>query len=105
MRKFSLIFLMSFLSIQPAFADDSMMMSSDSRPCMSIAKACKKAGYSRKENEGKKFWVDCMKPILQGHKVKNVQIDSATVKSCRTDKIDRLKQEIKDLQNATDENY
>ena len=100
MRQIHLLILAFVLCIQPVFADDTMM-SSDSKPCAAIAKACLNAGYSRNENEGKKFWVDCMKPTILGKNVKGVNVDSSTVKSCLMDKVNQLKQELTDFENAS----
>lgn len=94
---------LAVLAAQQVFANTSSNMSatsSDSRPCLAIAKACKAAGYSRKGDANNRFWGNCMKPLLLGQTVKGVSIDAATVKSCRTDKIQRMKQELKDLRQA-----
>lgn len=87
-----LIVLASLVSIQTAFADDMSV----SKPCKAVAKACLDAGYFKKDS-GKKFWMDCMKPVLLGKTVTGVKIDADTVKSCRTDKINDLTQELKDF--------
>jgi len=100
MRKTHLLILASVILMQPVFADDAMM-SSDSKPCAVIAKACLNAGYSRKGNDDKKFWSDCMKPIILGKAVKNINVDSATVKSCRTDKINAFKKELNEFENVS----
>lgn len=94
------IILASILSIQPVFADDAAM-SSDTKPCGMVAKACLHAGYSRKQSEDKKFWSDCMKPVILGQTVKGVKLDGDTVKACREDKINELKQELSDFQNVS----
>lgn len=94
---------LAIVAAQQVFADtDSTapMASSDSKPCLAIAKACKAAGYSRKGDADNKFWADCMKPVLLGQEVKKVKIDAETVKSCRTDKIGALEQQLKDLRAA-----
>lgn len=67
-------------------------------PCGAVAKACKAAGFDKKSN-GKKFWMDCMKPLLLGKEVKGVAVDAAQVKACREKKIDRMQKEIKILQD------
>ncbi len=91
--------LASILSAQAVFADDAAM-SSDGKSCGVVAKACLHAGYSRKD-ESKKFWSECMKPVILGQSVKGVKVDVATVKSCRADKIDELKKELNDFQNVS----
>lgn len=90
--------LMSILSMQAVLADDMM---SDSKPCVAVAKACKRAGYARQEGSGKRFWMDCMKPLLLGQTVKGVNLDADTAKSCRSNKIDRMKKELDELQNVS----
>lgn len=98
MRKIRiLLMLAATLSIQASFADD---MSPRSRDCATIAKACVGAGYVRAENANKKFWQDCMNPILLGKVVEGVTIDPGVVKACRDDKIKDLQKELSDLQNA-----
>lgn len=98
MHKFLLFLLASIFSIQPVFADHSMGSSKD---CGMVAKACLHAGYAEKHNAKKKFWMDCMKPLLLGKTVKDVTIDAAIIKACRTDKINDLKQELNELENVT----
>ncbi len=99
MRKIRIALILSALLLaQPIFADD--MSDNDSRPCAAIAKACVAAGFTR-HSENKSFWQDCMRPVLMGQTVTGVTVDSATVKSCRTDKIDKLKKMIQELQNAS----
>lgn len=73
----------------------------DSRACAAVVDACKKAGYERGENANKKFWMDCMRPVLMGKTVKDVNIDPATVKQCRTDKIDELKKQLNEFEGAS----
>lgn len=85
----------ALLFIQPVFADNDM--SSDSKPCATIVKACLDAGYTR-DSDTKRFWQDCMKPIVLGQTVQGVTVDAATVKSCRSDKINQLKHELKEFQ-------
>lgn len=89
----SLVFL-----IQPVFALDD---DSDDKPCATVVKSCLDAGYTRSNNEpNKKFWQDCMKPLLLGKTVEGVTLDPAVAKDCRVNKIEKMKQEIKELQEA-----
>ncbi len=67
-------------------------------PCKNIASACEKAGYTR--NSNKKFWFECMKPVLMGKTVSGVTISAADVKACREKKIEKAKTELKELQNV-----
>src|SRR5579871_3542339 len=98
MRIIQLLTLIFILAVQPSFADDTMTV--DSKPCSAIVKACGQAGFIHNESNGKKFWFDCMKPVLLGQAVKGVTIDAMTVKSCRADKINKLKQEMTELENV-----
>jgi hypothetical protein len=88
--------LTSLFLAQSVFAQD---MDSDSKPCATIAKACLDAGYLR-DSQDKKFWQDCMKPIVLGQTVANVTVDADTVKMCRADKIAKMKKELAELQKA-----
>lgn len=72
--------------------------SDDSSACGTIAKACKSAGFTR--GGDKKFWHDCMHPLLIGQSVKDVTIDPGQVKACRDKKIGDLQDELKELQNV-----
>lgn len=100
MRKTHLLILASVVLMQSVFADDAMT-SSGSKPCAVIAKTCLNAGFSRKGNDNKKFWSDCMKPIILGKAVKGINVDSVTIKSCRIDKINALKKELNEFKNAS----
>jgi hypothetical protein len=94
MRKIRLIFALSaILATQPIFAHGHM----HSRACAAVAKACTKAGYVRTHSLNKRFWQNCMKPIILGQTVPGVSINAATVKACRADKIRELKKELKEL--------
>lgn len=100
MRKIYLIFMLtSIFSTSLVFADSAKNMSwhsLESKSCAAIAHACKSAGFDK----NKKFWVDCMKPIILGKTVKGVTIDSATVQTCRTDKIEAMKKELAEFENV-----
>lgn len=106
MRKVSLIVLSSVLFFaQQVFADTSeVMKSSEGKACGVIAKTCMSAGYNRDKSANKRFWQDCMKPLLYGETVAGVTVDSATLKACRTAKINKLQKELKALQNAMQKN-
>lgn len=102
MRKIRIVFiLMAMLSTQQAFADDVQGMPMDSsrdKPCATIAKACLASGFARSEAPGKRFWQDCMKPVILGQAVIGVTVDSAEVQACRVGKIEELKKELIDLE-------
>jgi hypothetical protein len=101
MRKshLALILATTFLS-QAAFADTDIDMDSDSKPCAKIAKSCLDAGYTREAAVDKRFWQDCMKPVILGRTVDGVNLDTDTVKMCRADKIAKLKKELLELQKS-----
>src|SRR5437870_5818391 len=89
----------SVFSVQFCFADNQDMSTSDSQACKAVAKACLSANYTR--SSGKKFWQDCMKPIILGQTVQGVTIDPATVKTCRSDKIKQLQDELQEFQKVS----
>lgn len=102
MRKIiTTIILLAAGSVQPVLADDfsSMSVGSD-QACDTIAKKCLAAGYEQREDADKKFWMDCMKPILLGKTVNGVTIEPATTKACLMNKIEKLKQELAEMQKA-----
>lgn len=74
--------------------------SADSKSCEAIANACLGAGYARTEITGKRFWHDCMKPILLGQTVATVTTDPTMVQTCRAHKIEELKKELQELQQV-----
>lgn len=87
----------------PMSDDMSMGMHRDMpKECSNIAKACLAAGYSRHAGTGKLFWVDCMKPLLLGQSVSGVTVSNSDISSCKTFKINKMKNELKELQgNST----
>ena len=89
--------LVALLLAQPVLASDDQEMS-NSKPCAAIAKACAHAGFSRKETPNKKFWADCMKPVILGQSVKGVTVDADTVKACRANKVDEMKKELSEFE-------
>lgn len=102
MRKVRLIVIVAAIfSTQLLFADnEAQYMSSDSTPCAPVVKACLDAGFTRSETTDKKFWFDCMKPIMLGKTVQGVTVDAAVAKDCRAKKINELKKEMKELQKV-----
>ena len=89
------LMLMAVIASQQVFADN------DSRSCQTVAQACKAAGYTgERNNESKKFWQDCMKPILQGQTVNGVTVDPTAVQTCRTDKIAEMRKKAAELENS-----
>ncbi|HSW69688.1 MAG TPA: hypothetical protein VLI69_06020 [Gammaproteobacteria bacterium] len=78
------------------FADRMM----DSKACKSVVEACKKAGYVKEEKGDKRFWQDCMKPIVMGQTVKGVDVSMDTVKQCRKDKIVELKKKLQEFESV-----
>lgn len=93
---YKICLLSAVFLIQPAFAhDDDEGLD---KSCANIAKACVDAGYKRSSDENKKFWHDCLKPVLMGKTVEGVKIDAAEVKACRSSKIEKMKHEIKEFE-------
>jgi len=98
MRKVYLGLALTALVVSSSvFAENHHM---DSKACMKIVDACKKAGYERKESGDKRFWQDCMKPVMMGKTVKDVNVDSDTIKQCRSDKISELQKKVTELKNV-----
>jgi hypothetical protein len=77
-------------------ADEDMALSG--KPCAAIADACVKAGFTREGADGKKFWMDCMKPVLLHKGVQNVSVDPAAAKACRMYKIEELKKQAAEFE-------
>ncbi len=102
MQKIQSIFIVAILlSTQAISATPLDNLAALSKPCTTVAKACKDAGYATAETKDKRFWQDCMKPIILGQSVQGVTIDAATIKACRATKIDDLKSDLQELQNAS----
>lgn len=93
----NLLLIGILLTASSAFAHTSWLEGKHDKNCAAIAKACSSAGFDR-QTEGKNIWLDCMKPLLLGHTVKDVNIDTEVVKSCKSEKIKELKEELKELQ-------
>lgn len=92
----TILIITALVSTSSVFADD---MVPDNQSCDAIAQACTTAGYSR-DSQDKPFWKACMKPLLLGQTVSDVTINPSDVKTCRAKKIDEMKKEIVELQNA-----
>lgn len=103
MRKHVLIGLAAFLSTQAIFAADAQdtTLSPDAKPCAVVAQSCLNAGFVRDGAPGKRFWEDCMKPLLMGQTIQGITIDANVAVTCRTNKINQLKQELQDLQSVS----
>lgn len=99
-KRYIMVSLLAMLTAETTFADTVSSLS-ESKPCASIANACLKAGFKNRETGDKKFWQDCMKPIVLGHSVKGVTIDQSIVKDCRTNKIETLRAELDELEKAS----
>ena len=86
MRKFQLILaLLAVFPLQSATAG--MMGKDEGTSCSQVVKACLSAGYTRGDTADKKFWMDCMKPVILGKKVSGVTIDPKVVKDCKVHKM------------------
>ena len=84
-------------------SDSSSSSENASKQCEGIAKACLVAGYTREGGAGKAFWADCMKPILLGKTINGITISRADVSTCRQQKVENMKQELQQLQQAMSE--
>lgn len=97
----TILILGALLTSQQLFANEAMMGDdSDSKPCATIAHACLSGGYTEHKSKDKRFWQDCMKPVLLGKTVAKVKVDGAVVKSCRDSKIEKMKKEIDEFSNV-----
>jgi len=97
----SVLALAIIFSASPLLANDEADMKSESASCEIVAKSCVKAGFVRGESANKKLWQDCMKPLLMNKTVAGVTVDPATVNTCRTNKIDKMKQELQEFQSIS----
>lgn len=68
--------------------------------CDGIAKSCVMAGFTHDGSAGKSIWIDCMKPLLMGKSVTGITISLDDLKVCRQQKIENMKLEIQELQQA-----
>jgi len=101
MRKVGLILGFSFtLLAQQVFATSNTTDSFKDRPCAALAKVCLTAGYTRSDEQGKRFWFDCMKPLLLGQTVKGTSATANEIKICRMEKIKAMKADLKALENV-----
>ncbi len=100
MRNYLFIFTIAALLISPyAFANVVDSNEGSYQSCRTIVKACLNVGFA-KEAKGRNFWIDCMKPLLLGKKVKDISIDEKEVTACRKFKIEKMKKELKELENV-----
>jgi hypothetical protein len=97
MRKSRIVLMMASLFLTQSI----LAHETTSTSCNEVAKACKDAGYSSEETASKKFWDDCMKPVLMNKTVDSVTIDASTVKTCRADKIAEMKKEMEELKKVS----
>lgn len=93
--------LAAILSSQSVLAQDDQGMTLNGSACSSIANACLKHGYTRKDHKNKQFWQNCMRPLILGQSVKGVTVSADTVRTCRDTKIAELKHELADLEKAS----
>ena len=102
MRKLGVMIASAAITLAPAVHATAMEdVAGNSKPCATIASACLGAGFTREENADKKFWQDCMKPLLLGESVQGVSVDAGVVKECRNNKIIDLKKELSELQRLS----
>jgi hypothetical protein len=94
--RYSLMVFAAIFMAHPVFADDDMNL--NDKPCGTIVKSCKDAGYTHHGDKEKKFWKGCMQPLLLGKTVSGISVDEKDVKTCREAKIKKLKQELAQLE-------
>jgi hypothetical protein len=100
MRKLHLTLALSATLLSQSVLANDMMGDMMNKSCAAIAKACTDAGYVRGDSSDKKFWMECMKPVVMGKTVKDVKIDASTAKDCRMHKIEEMKKEIKEMESV-----
>lgn len=97
-KKILYVFIASFFVGNAAFADDEAGI--DDKPCASIVQVCIDAGYTADGTGDKRFWNDCMKPLVMGKQVTGVSVNATDVKACRTAKIKKMQNELKELKSV-----
>lgn len=82
----------------PTVTDVSAAVVETDGACKAVVTACKDAGYVKEGDEGKRFWMDCMKPIvMMGSPVTGVTVSDDDVKACRADKIAKMQSDLDQL--------
>jgi hypothetical protein len=91
MKKYIAVLILSFIGATSSLAQNESDTSDG--PCMKMLEACKAAGFG--SNDSAKpitsLSKDCLRPLLAGQKVQNVQIDAASIEACK-EKKEKLKQ-------------
>ena len=102
----AVLVLSAIFLTQQAMADDTadLMGDANDKPCATIAVACSAAGFTREAAANKKFWQDCMKPILLGKTVSGVTVDPGVGQACKTLKIEKMKKELQEFQASMPNN-
>ena len=69
---------------------DAGIGSGKSRPCLSIVKACKAAGYSKGQwLQGKGLFMNCFGPVVSGQSVQGANVDASDIQACKQKIIER----------------
>lgn len=89
--------LIAAFAFQSSFA---FMEKGEGSSCAKIVDACTAAGFTRGDTGDKRFWMDCMKPVILGKTVSGVKVDPRVVKDCKVHKIQKMKTELRDLQRS-----
>lgn len=80
-QKLIALFLVSTLSFS-VYAEDKR--DAKDHPCNKIKTACMAAGYKQGEHKNKKgIQLDCMQPIVNGEKIKGVNVSSEDIATCK----------------------
>lgn len=90
----SVLLSMAFTQSVLADIDNNAVKNLKGGACAAVANACKSAGLYN----GAKIWLNCMKPVLLGQSVKGVTVDAEAVKTCRANKIERMKHELAEFE-------
>lgn len=99
MRTLKIFALVSMLTLSTQVLADM----NENKQCDTIAKACLSAGYTKNDGQGKQFWQDCMRSILLNKSVSSVNVEKQDVSACRAYKIEKMKDEMNQLQAASEQ--
>ncbi|MCS6837788.1 MAG: hypothetical protein NZ480_02980 [Bdellovibrionaceae bacterium] len=70
------------------------------RPCAEIARECRKAGFKRKGEQGKRLRIDCVEKILNGESVDSVSVTPDLIEACK-----HMQKGIKEVRKEAEQKY
>lgn len=100
MRKYgNILILFTLIVTQQVFANP-ISANTGKNACDAIAKRCLAGGFTQRDYPTKRFWQDCMKPVLMNQEVVDITVDPKLAAACRAERIQEIKTELSELQNA-----